>query len=45
MKTNELVIDRPNIIDSECNNTGIQARLCWETLLVEIEAYAICKKK
>ncbi len=23
--------------------TGIQARLCWETLLVEIEAYAICK--
>lgn len=25
-------------------STGIQARLCWETLLVEIEAYAICKK-
>lgn len=25
--------------------TGIQARLCWETLLVEIEAYAICKVK
>jgi 2-iminobutanoate/2-iminopropanoate deaminase len=24
-------------------STGIQARLCWETLLVEIEAYAICK--
>jgi len=23
--------------------TGIQARLCWETLLVEVEAYAICK--
>ena len=23
--------------------TGIQARLCWETLLVEIEAIAICK--
>lgn len=23
--------------------TGIQARLCWETLLVEIEAYAVCK--
>jgi len=23
--------------------TGIQARLCWETLLVEIEVYAICK--
>jgi 2-iminobutanoate/2-iminopropanoate deaminase len=23
--------------------TGIQARLCWETLLVEIETYAICK--
>ena len=22
---------------------GIQARLCWETLLVEIEVYAICK--
>lgn len=26
-------------------STGIQARLCWETLLVEIEAYAICKLK
>ena len=26
-------------------STGIQARLCWETLLVEIEAYAICKIK
>lgn len=26
-------------------STGIQARLCWETLLVEIEAYAICKMK
>ncbi len=26
-------------------STGIQARLCWETLLVEIEAYAICKTK
>ncbi len=25
-------------------STGIQARLCWETLLVEIEAWAICKK-
>jgi enamine deaminase RidA (YjgF/YER057c/UK114 family) len=24
-------------------STGVQARLCWETLLVEIEAYAICK--
>jgi len=24
-------------------STGIQARLCWDTLLVEIEAYAICK--
>lgn len=24
-------------------STGIQARLCWEILLVEIEAYAICK--
>lgn len=23
-------------------STGIQARLCWETLLVEIEAIAIC---
>lgn len=26
-------------------STGIQARLCWETLLIEIEAYAICKVK
>lgn len=26
-------------------STGIQARLCWETLLVEIEAYAVCKIK
>lgn len=26
-------------------STGIQARLCWETLLVEIEAYAICRIK
>ena len=25
--------------------TGIQARLCWETLLVEVEVYAICKSK
>jgi enamine deaminase RidA (YjgF/YER057c/UK114 family) len=25
-------------------STGIQARLCWETLLVEIELYAICRK-
>jgi 2-iminobutanoate/2-iminopropanoate deaminase len=24
-------------------STGIQARLCWENLLVEIETYAICK--
>ena len=24
-------------------STGIQACLCWETLLVEIEVYAICK--
>lgn len=24
-------------------STGIQARLCWETLLVEIEAIAVCK--
>lgn len=24
-------------------STGIQARLCWETLLIEIEAYAVCK--
>lgn len=23
--------------------TGIQVRLCWETLLVEIEVYALCK--
>jgi len=26
-------------------STGIQARLCWETLLVEIETYAVCKIK
>jgi enamine deaminase RidA (YjgF/YER057c/UK114 family) len=26
-------------------STGIQARLCWETLLIEIETYAICKVK
>jgi enamine deaminase RidA (YjgF/YER057c/UK114 family) len=26
-------------------STGIQARLCWESLLVEIEAYAVCKIK
>jgi 2-iminobutanoate/2-iminopropanoate deaminase len=26
-------------------STGIQARLCWETLLVEIEAIAICQSK
>jgi len=26
-------------------STGIQARLCWETLLIEIETYAICKIK
>ncbi|TVQ65976.1 MAG: hypothetical protein EA360_07445 [Balneolaceae bacterium] len=26
-------------------STGIQARLCWETLLVEIEAIAICKNR
>ena len=25
-------------------STGIQARLCWETLLVEMEVYAVCKK-
>ena len=24
-------------------STGIQVRLCWETLLVEIEVYALCK--
>ena len=24
-------------------STGIQARSCWETLLIEIEVYAICK--
>ena len=24
-------------------STGIQARLCWETLLVEIEAIAVSK--
>ena len=26
-------------------STGIQARLCWETLLVEIEAMAVCPIK
>ena len=26
-------------------STGIQSRLCWETLLVEIEAIAVCNKK
>jgi 2-iminobutanoate/2-iminopropanoate deaminase len=26
-------------------STGIQARLCWESLLVEIETYAVCKIK
>lgn len=26
-------------------STGIQVRLCWETLLVEIEVYAVCKSK
>ena len=26
-------------------STGIQARLCWETLLVEIEAIAVSKTK
>jgi len=26
-------------------STGIQARLCWETLLVEIEVWALCKVK
>lgn len=26
-------------------STGIQARLCWESLLVEIEVYAVCKIK
>jgi 2-iminobutanoate/2-iminopropanoate deaminase len=26
-------------------STGIQARLCWESLLIEIEAYAVCKVK
>ncbi len=25
-------------------STGIQVRLCWETLLVEIEVWVICKK-
>lgn len=25
--------------------TGIQARLCWETLLVEVEAIAVCTHK
>lgn len=26
-------------------STGIQARLCWDTLLVEIEAIAVCKNE
>jgi 2-iminobutanoate/2-iminopropanoate deaminase len=26
-------------------STGIEAKLCWESLLVEIEVYAICKIK
>ena len=26
-------------------STGIQARLCWETLLVEVEVWALCKSK
>jgi enamine deaminase RidA (YjgF/YER057c/UK114 family) len=26
-------------------STGIQAILCWETLLVEVEVYAICRSK
>jgi len=30
-------------IDPLPASTGVQARLCWETLLVEIEIYAICK--
>jgi 2-iminobutanoate/2-iminopropanoate deaminase len=30
-------------IDPLPASTGIQVRLCWETLLVEIEAYAVCK--
>jgi len=30
-------------IDPLPASTGIQARLCWETLLVEIEVYAVCK--
>lgn len=30
-------------IDPLPASTGIQVRLCWETLLVEIEVYAICK--
>ena len=30
-------------IDPLPASTGIQARLCWESLLVEIETYAICK--
>ena len=25
-------------------STGIQARLCWDTLLIEIEAIAVCKQ-
>ncbi|NMC36987.1 MAG: hypothetical protein GYA41_01545 [Bacteroidales bacterium] len=30
-------------IDPLPASTGIQARLCWETLLIEIETYAVCK--
>jgi len=30
-------------IDPLPASTGIQARLCWETLLYEIEVYALCK--
>jgi enamine deaminase RidA (YjgF/YER057c/UK114 family) len=30
-------------IDPLPASTGIQARLCWESLLYEIEVYAICK--
>jgi 2-iminobutanoate/2-iminopropanoate deaminase len=32
-------------IDPLPASTGIQARLCWETLLYEIEVYAICKNE
>ena len=30
-------------LDALPASTGIQVRLCWETLLVEIEVYAVCK--